>query len=754
MTSKVNKLNPKVQKWIYKQGWESLRQIQEDAIDPIIEGNKDVIISASTASGKTEAFFLPACTAIAENHESFGIIYISPLKALINDQYRRLEGLCEMLDMQLVPWHGDSSQAGKRKARKSPSGILLITPESLESLLVRDSGWARSAFSSLQYIVIDEFHAFIGTERGTQLLSQLNRLETLLSRHSNPIPRVALSATLGDIESVPISLRKNSEIPCQIILEGQRKGRILTKLFGHEEKKPFTDKETGQTIVSENFESFVCKELYKVCKGGFHLVFANSRNKVESIAVSLSELCETNNEFFPHHGSLAKELRETLETRLQKGQLPTTAVCTMTLELGIDIGKVDSVAQVTAPHSISSLRQRLGRSGRREGSAATLRVYIPENELSQNSPLSDCLRMELLQSTAMIRLLLTEHWFEPADTNLFHFSTLLHQTLALLAQWGGIRPEEVYKELCLQGPFSNVNAEHFKVLLTHMGKTELITQLQTGELVLGVEGEKLVGHYTFFAVFNTPEEYRILSGSKSLGTIPVDYPLIINQHIVFGGRRWIVSDIDIDKKVIYVKSSKGGKPPKFSGTGMSVHDHIREEMLNIYLRGDHRIQSGQQFSSFLDQTAEGLFEEGLKFFRDADLANNWIIARGKNVYLVPWKGDKIVHTLVHLLIKNGFKASGYAGVIEISDATTKSVSDYLTILLTTPTLSNTQLAEIVMEKCIDKFDHYLPDELLNEGYGQRAFDVEATITWLRTKFTPLGNNTLSKPVSDLPFPDE
>lgn len=152
-------LNQKVKKWIYQQGWNSLREIQQLAIAPILAGKTDVLISASTAAGKTEAAFLPACSKCMEIQNGVSILYISPLKALINDQYRRLYSLTKVLSMQLTPWHGDIPANQKTKFKKSPSGILLITPESLESMLLNDSGWFRKAFQSLQYIIIDEFHA-------------------------------------------------------------------------------------------------------------------------------------------------------------------------------------------------------------------------------------------------------------------------------------------------------------------------------------------------------------------------------------------------------------------------------------------------------------------------------------------------------------------------------------------------------------------------------------------------------------------
>lgn len=181
MDNSFQLLDPKIQKWAYKQGWSNLRQIQNDAIKPILSGKTDIVISAATAAGKTEAAFLPACTAISNLTDSIGILYISPLKALINDQYRRLEGLCYMLDMPVTAWHGDISQSQKKRCKKNPQGIILITPESLESLLIRDAGWVRSAFESLKYIIIDEYHAFIGSERGCHLQSLMHSVNGQLN---------------------------------------------------------------------------------------------------------------------------------------------------------------------------------------------------------------------------------------------------------------------------------------------------------------------------------------------------------------------------------------------------------------------------------------------------------------------------------------------------------------------------------------------------------------------------------------------
>ena len=621
--------------------------------------------------------------------------------------------------MPVTPWHGDSPQGKKNKLKTSPAGIVLITPESLESLLIRDAGWVKSAFSLLRYVVIDEFHAFLGSERGHHLLSLLHRLEHLLGRLKSPIPRVALSATLGEIEKVPLALRPNQSLPCKIIRDTNAVSTLKVQVKGYVNP--------AQVDIEEpiDAEYKICQDLFKFCRGGNHLVFANSRNRTESITATLSDMCDQQhvpNEFFPHHGSLSKELRESLEKRLQQEQYPTTAVCTMTLELGIDIGKVNSVVQVTAPHSVSSLRQRMGRSGRR-GGASILRMLIAEDELTKDSNPIDKLRLELIQSLAMIRLLISSKWYEPADTSLYHFSTLLHQILAVIAQWGGIRADQLYNLLCKEGPFQNVSTADFKAILLHMGGSELITQLGSGELVLGVLGERITGHYSFYAVFKTPEEFRIVSGTKTLGTLPIDSLVLVGQHIIFGGKRWIVKDIDSDKKTIYVERAKGGKPPKFGGSGMSVHDVVRQEMFKILRDGDYRIDVAGQKIDFADANARELFREGVAFFNEAALRQNSLLQHGNDVYIFTWHSDKVVNTIAALLIMNGYEAGVYAGVIEVSKTSLSDVAASLRSISMGELPNAVELADSVPEKRVDKFDEFLPEEIISLGYGTKAFDV-------------------------------
>lgn len=702
-----NRLHEGVQRWIWAQHWNALRDIQERAIEPILNADRDVIISASTAAGKTEAAFLPVCSRVAEiNPTGVGLLYISPLKALINDQYRRLESLGELLDLPVTPWHGDVLRSVKDKQRKTPHGIILITPESLESLLLNQSGWCSQAFAGLSHIIIDEFHAFLGTERGCQLQSLLHRLEFLLQR---TVPRIALSATLGDMQQVAYYLRPNQKLPCEIIESTTSHSDLKLQLRG------YMASAQQEEVVPSPFDS-VISDLYKILRGKSHLIFANSRGRTEQIAATLADRCElagVPNEFFPHHGSLAKEIRESLEARLQDGKLPTTAVCTMTLELGIDIGSVDSIAQVTAPHSVASLRQRLGRSGRR-GEAAVLRMFILENEITAQSHLVDRLRLETIQSVAMINLLLKK-WYEPAPTHQYHLSTLVQQTLSVIGQYGGVRANQLWSLLCETGPFSLVDSKLYSVFLRALGEQDLISQMQDGQLILGKRGEKVVEHFTFYTAFNTPEEYRLECDGRILGAIPIDMPLVIGQLLIFAGKRWEILQVNAEKKLIILKRAVGGRPPKFDGGPQMVHDIVRQEMLHIYQQRAQPV--------YLDKTAKAFFDEGVTCFHTLNLGQQNILEMGNTVHLLPWLGDRIVTTIVVLLRRAGLAADASSGIIDIQNSSVEQFYQATEAILRDRKPTSVELAESVPDTVSEKHDLLLPKPLRDIGYGAKVFDV-------------------------------
>ncbi len=418
----------------------------------------------------------------------------------------------------------------------------------------------------------------------------------------------------------------------------------------------------------------------------------------------------------PHHGSLAKELRHDVETRLREGRLPTTAICTTTLELGIDIGDVESVAQIGPPFSIAALRQRLGRSGRRPGKPAVLRIYIEEAPIEARSTILDRLRLDTVLSVAAVRLLLAG-WCEPPPRRALHLSTLLHQVLSIITTRGGVHAGALYRMLCETGPFCNVPRELFVKLLRQMGESEirLIEQAPDGTLLLGSEGEHVVERHTFYAVFETPEEYRIVANGKTLGTVPIDFPLYQGALIIFAGRRWEVIEIHDRQKVVEVRSATGGVPPRFGGQGAGLHGRIVQEMRKVFSSTDR--------PQYLNAQAHAHLEEGREIYTMLNLENVSRVAEDKTTLLFPWVGGRRLTTLIAGLNAAGLSTDIENAVIFVNN-TCDEVENVLTALSKERPPTAIALARRVANKRSDKFDRYLDDDLLAQSFAAAAIDIE------------------------------
>lgn len=703
-----------VRRWVWKQGWPSLREIQEMALLPVLDGKEDVILSAATAGGKTEAAFLPACTRMAESPlPGTAILYVSPLKALINDQARRLESLCGSVGFPVTPWHGDAPEGGKNSLRKNPRGVLLITPESLESLLMNSPAWCGEAFAGLVNVIVDEFHAFLGTERGCQLQSLLRRIEFLIGR---TVPRIALSATLGEMEKAASALRPEKTLPCRILVSEGKGSELQLQVRGY--RTPRAEKGQRPGLPDELVE-----DIYRLLRGDSHLLFTNSRSRTEELAAALSALCGRNfvpNEFFPHHGSLAPDLRRSLEERLQKKDLPTTAVCTSTLELGIDIGSVASIGQVGEPGTVSGLRQRLGRSGRR-GGPAVLRVFAEEDETGPGSHPADALRLSLVQTAAVLSLLLRK-WREPPREGLYHLSTLVQQTLSVIAQYGGVRADQLWTLLCGTGPFHAVGKKDYGDFLRGLAEKQAITQLGDGRLVLGTEGELLTDRYTFFTAFSSPEEYRLEYNGELLGTVPLEIPPSPGGSLLFAGKAWETVAVIAQSKTVLLRPASGGTPPRLAGGRTVVHDAVRREMKQVLLSGDP--------PRYFDRAAAELFREGAERFRNWRLGETDILEDKGSLHLFPWRGDEVVEAAAMLLRRMNLRADTFGGVITLSGCSGAGLREVVGRIPGRALPSGEELAADAPDTEIEKFDCLVPERLRRRGWAARYLDVPGAAEWL------------------------
>ena len=654
MSSAFDKLARPVQKWIRQQGWRELRDIQTRSIRAICNSEADLIVAASTAGGKTEAAFLPLISQVLDAPEEgggFDLLYIGPLKALITDQAERLEDICQEVELPVFPWHGDVSQSIKTRALKAPKGVLLITPESLEALFIRRGLEIPRLFGATRAVVIDELHTVLDSERGVQLRSLLTRLELAIKR---PIRRVGLSATLGDMDLARSYLRPDNAEDVNLIEAEGGEAELQLQLRGY-----ISGAEDENTPSATDA---IAAHLFQHLRGSDNLAFAGARQWVEIYADRLRELCERKHlpqEFYPHHASLSREHRDFVERRLKDNAKPTTAVCTSTLELGIDIGDVTCVAQIGAPFSVAALRQRLGRSGRREGQPAILRQYAVETRLASDSSYVDRLRLGLIRSIAMIELLL-EGWCEPPKPQALHLSTLVHQILSVIAQRGGASASNLYNVLCREGPFRRVTSPIFTDVLRALGNPEtgLIEQTESGLLLLGPKGERLVEHYSFYAVFQTPEEFRLVADGRDLGTLPIDNILSPGMMLIFSGRRWLVREIHDREKVIIVKPAKAGVPPVFGGDPGDIHDKVIERMFEV-LEGDAK-------PVYMDAISLDMLEEARLNCEQLGLNDNLVITLGEHTSIVATRAGTVKAATLALALKSfGFMVEQHDGFLQV-----------------------------------------------------------------------------------------
>lgn len=744
-----------IQRFIWDQQWQDLKDIQEQAIGAVLADDRDVIISASTASGKTEAAFFPLLTQLLDQESAHKLlVYISPLKALINDQFSRLTLMCDALGIEVHPWHGDIGQNRKQKFLKDPSGVLLITPEALEATLCLRGNQVGQVFAQCGAVVVDEMHSFIGNERGKQLQSLMWRMERATNQR---IRRIGLSATLGDMQDAKSFLRSGAASEqVHVLVSTSDQNRMAVLVKGFEEPRVLkNDQGDEQTLPGKNSKPLqidldqdpskeltlpeedpspektavspghIAKYLFDKLRGTNNLIFPNSRHGVEQYTHQLNKLCKASGvrqEFWPHHGSLSKDIRSHTEEELKQKDRSATGVCTNTLEMGIDIGTTKSVAQIGSPIMVSALRQRAGRSGRREGEPSILRCFVIEDELTGDNSLCSMLRTETLQMVAMVHLLL-KRWNEPTVSTNLHLSTFVQQALSLICQYHSLTPSKLYVLMCSPGaPFENVEREDFKSLLIHLKLVDLIFQDDAGYLMISPKGEKVTGHYSFYATFATTEEFRVLADGKSLGTMPVNSAMTVGQNILFSGRTWRVTVIDEAAKFIGVVRASGGKPPVFTGARGYVHHKVRETM--------RALARGQIETPFLDETAQKFLRESQDTYKTFDLDNVAVISQGLSWHVTTWLGDSANEALVFMLKSLDIRAWGTDIGLEFEKTDrTQNPAEVFSSLLKVNTNPESLLRE-ALNLATEKWDWALPDHLLKKSYVQARIDLPAAKAWL------------------------
>lgn len=594
-----DRLDPAIRHYIYDQGWQALRPIQETAIRMVMETDQNLVLASPTASGKTEAAYLPAISTMNWGEGSVRILTLSPLIALINDQFKRIHDLCRHLDIPVVAWHGEASSAKKKRILERPAGIVIMTPESLEAMLDLHPERADRLFSGLEWVLVDEVHSFLGTARGVQVRSLLARLMSRIPAR----PRfIGMSATLARDNIGEVKAFFPSDVPTRILMDSRQR-EIEADLFLYREEEDLVDGTGGS--FHEDAGNRLLDGVFDCLKQENLLIFPNSRKKVEETADGLKRRARKEGmdvAIFAHHSSVEKALREEVEAFVKQPNRPFAICATSTLELGIDIGSVDAVVQVEAPPSAISLSQRLGRSGRGEvfdpiagkmkPQPARLHFFASRDEaFLQGVAALDMVRRGELDGTAPLA--------KPYDV-------LAHQVLALILERSGMALSEIFALPERIPALSFVSRADLEDLLDFFLDRDYIEILpgQEEEAIIGLAGEKIVGSRDFYALFQAENDYEVVHGKDRVGKLPLSPDLQVGFRFLLTARVWEVTEILDRTRKILVKPASQGKGPTFGGQGMAVSGRLRRRMVQILRNPPEDILSRPDFHEAFSRMAE------------------------------------------------------------------------------------------------------------------------------------------------------
>ena len=719
------RLAPFIKEFIYKNRWETLREAQVDACRVLFDTPHHLLIASGTASGKTEAAFFPALTELYERPStSVGILYIAPLKALINDQFTRLNDLLHEGGIPVWHWHGDVPQADKTKLMQNPSGVLQITPESLEGLLMNRPNAIPALFHDLRYIVIDEVHAFMGADRGIQVLSQLARI----ARMAGCSPRrIGLSATLSDYASVTEWLAAGTRQSVEVSApQGGRKLRLSVEHFSFPDARDEVQAEQLERARQSYFDYIYDNTHLKKA-----LIFTNSRSDAETATLELRRTAAKRGErdvFHVHHGSISAMLREETEAALRQGTGPAVAAATLTLELGIDLGELERVMQLGAPYSCASFVQRLGRSGRR-GDAASEMIFVTPEEEDEEAQLPARMPWTLLRAIAVIELYVREKWVEPLIVRQLPVGLLYHQTMSILKSMGEAEPDELQEAVLSLPSFKGIDPSDYETFMTYMMGMGQIEQMDEGSLIIGMAGEKIVNNFRFYAVFKDDEEHVVYNGTEEIGSITTVPPP--GYCFTLAGKLWKVEEVDNRHKAVYVKTSRGKVDTLWLGAGGDVHTRI--------MRKIREILADTALYPYLAPSAASRLERARRLAKESGLLVRSVLpAGGDSMFILPWAGSRQFRTLERLL-KNNLKGPlGLRSIVPMEPyyMVVAGKADAETLeseIIAESTAATDALSLLSPDEApyLGKYDEFIPHELLRKAFSLDGLDVPGLIEVLK-----------------------
>lgn len=713
-----------IREYIYQHSWESLREIQILAAESLFNTQNNLLLTSSTASGKTEAAFFPILTMLEGNlPESVAVLYIAPLKSLINDQFGRIEELLDISGIPVTHWHGDVAQSHKKKLLQKPRGILQITPESLESMLMNRSNDLIRLFSGLEFVIIDEIHTLTGSDRGNQIICQLCRLGRLIGHYPR---RIGLSATVGDSalaaawlgagsgrdtdvpELTPEKLRWRLGMEHFYIQNDDHLQSDRSKQSGEEQAAP------RRAQIDSGYEY-----IYDCVKDKKSLVFSNSREETEFVTATLRQIAKNRGEkdiFLIHHGNLSASIREEAEQKMKDDDVHAVTCATVTMELGIDIGKLERVVQNSSPNSVSSLLQRLGRSGRRGQPPEMMLVFREENPLP-NTPLPQLFPWELLRAIAIVQLYIEERFIEPPRIKNLPFSLAFHQTLSILSSSGELTPRALAERVLSLPPLSGITKEDYKTLMISMIENDYIEMTEEKGLIVGLAGERLISSFKFYAVFKDSEDYTVRHESEEIGTITTPPP--VGDRFALAGRVWEVEELDIARKLIYVKPVEGKMEVSWPGDYGEIHTKILQRM--------RRVLEEDTVYPYLKPNALHRLEVARHLARNTGMLEHSIVHLGGYSWCIfPWLGTRSFRTFRKFLAAHSYEyrisgiehEAGAYITFKMENGNDYALAKGLATEVMKHGIDAMSLVKSGENPVFDKYDEYLPVSLLQKAYAR------------------------------------
>jgi ATP-dependent Lhr-like helicase len=699
--SVFSRFAPRLQEAIVARlGWSSLRPVQEAAGEALLDGHNAVVL-APTAGGKTEAAVFPGLSLLVDTPPTgVGVLYLAPIKALLNNQAERLGRYTEMVGLDRFVWHGDVGASERRAFVKAPTALLMTTPESLEVMLVSPRVPVASIFSDLRLVIVDEVHALAGTDRGAHLMSVLERI----ARHArHDVQRVGLSATVGNPQTILGWLQGTSRRPAVVV------------------DPPAEPSPRQVLVVYRPDEAAVANDAARLAKGRKSLLFCQSRATTEAVAEALRR---QHTAVFVHHSAVSKEERAIAEREFHLAG-DACIVCTSTLELGIDVGDLDRVLQAEAPSSVSSFLQRMGRTGRRPGQVANTTFLCSHPQ-------------SVLQAAALVELA-RRKWIEPVQVHDRAWPVLVHQLFAMALASEGMTREDAWSHLSQVPDFKGIHHAEYLRLLRHMLDHQALDEV-SGQLVLGRAAERRFGARNFmemYAVFSSPETYTVVAeDDRPVGQLEqgfVDRLVEGVSRFLLGGRGWLVMSIRHDRRRILVRRTGAAVEPSWSGHLPQFLSRTICQTMAELLASEERFpwlhaSAAEVISEWKrDFTERGLLPIGPETFeRDGDRLHWWTFA-----------GGRINNTLRYALraCRPHWKIVPSNLDLRIEGADLDDLGEVIARIREPEYWEDTKLWEEIAEDLpnyrLSKFQPFMPTWAVREMVAHFLLDLSGTWHWLR-----------------------